>query len=86
MAILDLQMAEGSSPCGVGALMYERDDASHPSGHDLRFAFTTDFGSDVQESFTVRVSAKGYAKGSPYEGQWRDCEATVPAAQLLPSI
>nr|DAF87185.1 MAG TPA: hypothetical protein [Myoviridae sp. ctPkm1] len=81
MAILDLQMAEGSSPCGVGALMYERDDASHPSGHDLRFAFTTEFGSDVQESFTVRVSAKGYAKGMSYESQWKDYEATVDASK-----
>ena len=81
MAILDLQMAEGASPCGVGALMYERDDASHASGHDLRFAFTTEFGSDVQESFTFRVSAKGYPKGMSYETQWRDYEVTVPASQ-----
>ena len=81
MAILDLQMAEGASPCGVGALMYERDDASHASGHDLRLSFTTEFGSDVQESFTIRVSAKGYPKGMSYESQWKDFEATVPASQ-----
>ena len=80
MSILDLQM-EGGAESGVGALLYERDDAGYPGGHDLRFGFTTEFGSDVQESFTVRVSAKGYAKGSPYEGQWRDYEATVPASQ-----
>ena len=81
MAILDLQMADGSALCGVGARLYERDDAGYPGGHDLRFGFTTELGSDANKSFTVRVSAKGYAKGSPYEGQWRDYEATVPAAQ-----
>ena len=80
MSILDLQM-EGSAESGVGARIYERDDAVYPGGHDLRIGFTTELGSDANKSFTVRVSAKGYAKGSPYEGQWRDCEATVPAAQ-----
>ena len=76
MSILDLQISDGSAPCGVGALMREDTGA-----HDLRLSFTTEMGSDVQESFTVRVSAKGYAKGSPYESRWRDFEATVPAAQ-----
>ena len=64
MSILGLQM-EGGAESGVGARIYERDDADYPGGHDLRFGFTTEFGSDVQKSFTVRVSAKGYAKGSP---------------------
>ena len=75
MAILDLQMADGSALGGVGVLMHEGDAA-----HDLRIAFTTEFGSDAQESFTVRVSAKGYAKGMGYESQWKDFEATVPAS------
>ena len=79
MAILDLQMADGSTLGGVGVLMRERGDPA--AGHDLRFAFTTEFGSDVQESFTLRVSAKGYPKGMPYESQWQDFEATVPASQ-----
>ena len=79
MAILDLQMADGAALGGVGVLMRERGDPA--AGHDLRVAFTTEFGSEVQESFTVRVSAKGYPKGMSYETQWRDFEATVPASQ-----
>ena len=76
MSILDLQIADGASPRGTGALMREG-----TGTHDLRLSFTTEMGGDVQESFTVRVSAKGYAKGACYESRWRDFEADVPASK-----
>lgn len=48
---------------------------------DARLVWSTIYGDEAQESFNVTVTARGWAKGQPYQTAWKTYSVKLPAAQ-----
>ena len=48
---------------------------------DARIVWSTIYGSEAQESFNVTVTARGWAKGQPYQTAWKTYSVKLPTAQ-----
>ena len=78
MAIENLSISDGpyAREGGVGVKIKE----GGVEG-DVRLVWSTTQGSEVQKSFTVTVSARGWAKGDDRQTEWKSYTAEIPAAQ-----
>lgn len=78
MAIENLSISDGpyAREGGVGVKIKE----GSVEG-DVRLVWSTTQGSEVQKSFTVTVSARGWAKGDDRQTEWKSYTAEIPAAQ-----
>lgn len=48
---------------------------------DARLVWSTIYGDEAQASFNVTVTARGWAKGQPYQTAWKTYSVKLPAAQ-----
>ena len=48
---------------------------------DARLVWSTIYGAEAQESFNITVTARGWAKGQPYQTGWKTYTVKLPAAQ-----
>ena len=78
MAIENLSISDGSYTMEGGIGVRVREGSAE---RDVRLVWSTERDSEVQKSFTVTVSARGWAKGEGRQTEWKSYTATVPAAQ-----
>lgn len=80
MAILDFGLSEGPyTESGIGVRVYEREDGK--GARDIRFVWSTEYGSDTQKSFFISVKFRGRVKGKTPLCAPKTWYGTIPASE-----